>query len=241
MDNATLRARIDEVHSLVTSLSQGQGEMLNLLQKQEAAVCHQAIALDDINKKMSSQSQICGAVLECSQISLAALMELKNSLQDVFRNVVRLQFLASDSMFFQGLDPTRGLPVYFEDALGLVSEIPLDWINTWEVTYSLSHRKSLIMICLDGLQIFAIVELNIGQVEFGCPGVSLLKTTKYLLSILPGGYEPGLHLLCQSYPAVEIFLSKLSSLNASFSMTTVQNNTTWDAFAALPVRLTKIN
>lgn len=41
------------------------------------------------------------------------------------------------------LDPTRELPVILEDALGFQLTVPMDWIDTWDVSlFSLKYSKS---------------------------------------------------------------------------------------------------
>ncbi|ROV98050.1 hypothetical protein VMCG_07055 [Cytospora schulzeri] len=112
VDSATLRARIEEVHSLLDPLQQGQAKMLHLLKTHEATAQLQTSTLDDVKRQLNVQAQNCGTLLKYAQSSTAMLVELKDMMTDVSRNVIRLQFQASDAMFFEGPNPTRGLPVY---------------------------------------------------------------------------------------------------------------------------------
>lgn len=79
--------------------------MIDLLKKQEATVQHHKSVLDDIKSQLHTQLQSSDTLIKFGQTSVAALMEVKESVANVARNVVRLQFHASDAMFFQSPTP----------------------------------------------------------------------------------------------------------------------------------------
>jgi len=60
------------------------------------------------------------------------LVEIKDMVQLV---AASRHFSDSNAQFFAGPDPTMGKPVYFEDSLGNILELPLQSIDDWEVRY----------------------------------------------------------------------------------------------------------
>jgi len=65
--------------------------------------------------------------------TLSGLHEVKDLIDRLCQMIAKLQVLASNSMFFYGLDPTKDLPLVVEDALGNVLQIPLDLVHSWKV------------------------------------------------------------------------------------------------------------
>lgn len=73
---------------------------------------------------------------------LSAIGDRIASQEETYR--IRVSSHRSLSNIGRTLDPTRDMPVWFEDALGNLSEIPMDWIHTWDVRSSLLPFGSII-------------------------------------------------------------------------------------------------
>lgn len=130
VDNATMLHRIDEVKKL---MHEHQDELLRLHEEHIKILQGQTEQLSKINNRLVMQGQTFLNIFTLMKTTSAALFELKDMLGRCAQLSVSLQTLASNPMFFRSLDPTRNMPVVFEDALGNVLEIPLDWLHNWGV------------------------------------------------------------------------------------------------------------
>lgn len=132
-------ARIDQVQNLVSEARVGQEDLLKCLQEHQAASEKQAETqlqkLDEVNKQLVTQGKGTWSILASAKDALSGIIEVKNLLIQVSQNVIDLQVTASHSMSLRPLDPTKGIPVILEDALGRPLEIPAQWVDTieWEV------------------------------------------------------------------------------------------------------------
>ncbi|EXU97164.1 hypothetical protein X797_009783 [Metarhizium robertsii] len=139
VDNATVLARIDEVQRLASQARSGQGEILAFLKKHRAAnedQGHKQIQkLGEVCRQLDVQEKGGRAILAVARDAFRGIIEVKKLLAQVSQNVIDLQVVASNSIFIRPLDPTRGVPVILEDALGRSLEIRAQWIDTleWEV------------------------------------------------------------------------------------------------------------
>ncbi|KAK8929294.1 hypothetical protein VCV18_001956 [Metarhizium anisopliae] len=139
VDNATVLARIDEVQRLASQTRSGQGEILAFLKKHRAAnedQGHKQIQkLGEVSRQLDVQEKGGRAILAVAKDAFRGIIEVKKLLAQVSQNVIDLQVVASNSICIRPLDPTRGVPVILEDALGRSLEIPAQWIDTleWEV------------------------------------------------------------------------------------------------------------
>lgn len=71
-------------------------------------------------------------ILACVQLSEGVLSETPNQVAEFSERIGRLfQTSAADFMCSRCLNPTRHRPVIFEDVLGDILEIPLEWIKSW--------------------------------------------------------------------------------------------------------------
>jgi hypothetical protein len=135
VDNATMLARIDEVHQLVSKTCQSRQEMLDMLREQSIAGKQQVEKLDGISGQLAAQQKSSWHVLDMVRDTLSEVFEVKQLLLQVSQTVINLQFIASNSIYLRSLDPTRDQPVILEDALGNELPIPAPWLDTleWEV------------------------------------------------------------------------------------------------------------
>ncbi|KAH6971410.1 hypothetical protein BKA56DRAFT_635546 [Ilyonectria sp. MPI-CAGE-AT-0026] len=85
----------------------------------------------EVTESLQTQTRTSGTVLSLARDTYLAVLEIKGMIGNVCQIVVHLQSLASNSIFFRALDPTRDMPVLFEDALGNVIPIPMTWIHDW--------------------------------------------------------------------------------------------------------------
>jgi len=120
-------ARIQEVKGLLSVSQETQEAILHLGQIHTSE-------LRIVSDRLAVQGGDNRETLSIVKSTFCAVREVKDLVDRACQVVVSLQVLASNSMFFRGLDPTRNLPLVVEDALGNILEIPLDLIHSWEVT-----------------------------------------------------------------------------------------------------------
>lgn len=153
--NATLLARIDEVRQLCSQTPDVQAEILDLIQRQRTDSQKQAQmqmeGLDEVKEQLATLKRDHRATLEVFQGTVDSIVELKALLMSVSKTVIDLQISASTPVYARSLDPTRGLPVILEDALGRPFEIPAQWIENlqWEVRtfYDDHHQHDSRLFC----------------------------------------------------------------------------------------------
>ncbi|KAJ2985684.1 hypothetical protein NUW58_g5402 [Xylaria curta] len=138
-DNVTMLARIDRVQQLVSRTCASQEEVLSLLQHQRKASEKQEEKLEEVSQQLAIQDNSSRSILAVAKDALCGILEVKDLLFQVSKNVINLQIMASNTMFIRLLDPTRELPVIIEDALGRKLPIPAQWLDSleWEVLYHL--------------------------------------------------------------------------------------------------------
>ncbi|RYO92152.1 hypothetical protein DL762_001810 [Monosporascus cannonballus] len=134
VDNATMLTRIEEVKSFLYT---HQEALMRLHMEHAKSIQEQTQQLRKIDDRLATQDQSYGIILSWVKNTSAAILEIKEMIGRMSRDVINLQYLASNSMFFQSLDPTRDMPVVFEDALGNVINIPMAWIHDWSGFYGL--------------------------------------------------------------------------------------------------------
>lgn len=145
-------ARIDEVQRLASQTRSGQGEILAFLKKHRAAnedQGHKQIQkLGEVSRQLDVQEKGGRAILAVAKDAFRGIIEVKKLLAQVSQNVIDLQVVASNSICIRPLDPTRGVPVILEDALGRSLEIPAQWIDTleWEVSHAEPDRLSVFSV-----------------------------------------------------------------------------------------------
>lgn len=110
VDNFTLLARISEVLDLVTEQIHGSGATSSLIQENTS---RQDRRLESIE---------------------ASLADLKEMVTEISNTSVSQQILASNSQYLRSLDPTREMPIWFEDALRCKLKLPIEWISDWKVS-----------------------------------------------------------------------------------------------------------
>jgi hypothetical protein len=120
-------ARIQEVKGLLSVNQETQDAILHLgqIHTSELRIVSERLAVQGGNNRET---------LSIVKSTFSAVREVKDLIDRACQVAVSLQVLASNSIFFRGLDPTRNLPLAAEDALGNILEIPLDLIHSWEVT-----------------------------------------------------------------------------------------------------------
>ncbi|KAL2265059.1 hypothetical protein VTJ83DRAFT_7569 [Remersonia thermophila] len=129
VDNDTMCARIDEVHRLVSTHVENYQELLRLLREQRRTLKNQDDQLRTANTQLAAQSGTLCDILTGVNQSLAAAIEIKNSLAEVSALVAKFQVYISSTMSLYALDPTKDLPVTIEDPLGRHCTIPSDLID----------------------------------------------------------------------------------------------------------------
>lgn len=148
VDNATMLARIEEIHQLNSQAQSDRKDILDILQKQRTESkeqaekqCHNA---DEAHKLLSMMNKTNCTVLDVTRDAQCSIVQVENLLTKVSQNVTNLQLEASNSMFIRPLDPTKGLPVILEDALGRSLDIPAQWIETLEWQVCIFHLSTLL-------------------------------------------------------------------------------------------------
>lgn len=131
-------SRIEEVRVLAAKLHGEERELLVLLAQQVEGSQRQEQRLDAMNRRLDSDRRVNEAILAFVQKLFHSIIELKQMMMQVVEALAQLQIWASSHMSIRGLDPTAGLPIILEDALGYILPIPLEWVEDWEVR---SHRK----------------------------------------------------------------------------------------------------
>ena len=125
-ENASVLARIDEVKTMV-SKNQADHELLRE-DLHIQALGNQA-RHSSLNRQLETQAT---GIMSIMAIVVAVFHELGQAKNLVTTALLSLQMLMFAPLL-RGLDPTKGLPVFLEDALGEVLEIPLQWLDDWDV------------------------------------------------------------------------------------------------------------
>lgn len=127
-------SRISEVQSLLDDHRKRHEDTVILLetqlQKSRDQVCSQ---LGSIQASLDRQETNSNTILSVAKSALGAVNGLQQMVDRIYYAVLSLQDVASRALYLRSLDPTKGLPIILEDALGNIREIPLDWVNSWEV------------------------------------------------------------------------------------------------------------
>lgn len=133
VDNATVLARIEEVQHVASQQSCLQKEILDVLEGHREATEQQTQELEEVNQQLAVQGLESRSLFAAVKDALNGILEVKTMLVQVSQNVISLQLLASN--ISRPLDPTKELPVIFEDALGRQIPIPPEWIESldWKV------------------------------------------------------------------------------------------------------------
>ncbi|KAK8063395.1 hypothetical protein PG996_008047 [Apiospora saccharicola] len=143
-ENASLLANINEV-KIIVAKSQTDQQLLQgalQLQRVENSARH-----SDLGRRLEAQAT---GLMSIMTVLIAVFRELGQVKTLVAVVLLHLQAMMSTPLR-PGLDPTRGLPVFFEDALGEVLELPLQWLHDWNSFNSLlemwfSKRKGLELV-----------------------------------------------------------------------------------------------
>ncbi|KAF5013989.1 hypothetical protein FDECE_19 [Fusarium decemcellulare] len=135
---ATLLARADEVHKLVSESRASQEDMLRLMRQQRKASDEQVRKLNEVNQLLVRQGNSSRSILGAAGEALSAIVEVKDLLVQVSKDIINIH-IVFNSMYLRSMDPTKELPVIIEDALGRHVPIPAEWLGSleWEVLYAL--------------------------------------------------------------------------------------------------------
>ncbi len=88
---------------------------------------------EDMAESMRKQDENNWKILSQAKSSFCALLEVKDMLHHVCTAIVDIRGLLLSQATTRSLDPTKGLPLIVEDALGNIIEVPLDLVHSWEV------------------------------------------------------------------------------------------------------------
>jgi hypothetical protein len=134
--DATLLSRIHEVQRLVSAEAESKEELLQMMREQCKCARKQEETLNPVEEGLVTTSGGVWEVLASAKKTLAAVVEMKDTLASLTRLVISAQVLASNFMFLRPIDPTRELPVTLEDSLGRLFTFPPEWIEKiqWKVS-----------------------------------------------------------------------------------------------------------
>ncbi|KAK3941234.1 hypothetical protein QBC46DRAFT_353431 [Diplogelasinospora grovesii] len=177
VDNLTMMDRINEVKVLMDG---HQHELLRLYQEHINVSREQKDQLCKIDGKLATQEQTSWSMLALMKNVSVAVIELKDMVGTCAQVAVSLQTLASNPMFFRGLDPTRNMPVFFEDALGNVLEISVDWIHDWDMFHSLLEHR------FQNLKGHQLVQQQAYALEENCTGKNIDRRRPWSASVRRG-------------------------------------------------------
>ncbi len=131
-------ARVDEIKQLVSQNHDVQETMLRLSRDQNTQLHALAERMktqeDKMTEMMKKQDENTWAVLSQAKNVFCVVLEVKDMVNQLCAGIVDLRVLLSSQTMTRPLDPTRNLPLFVEDALGEIIEIPLDLVHSWEVT-----------------------------------------------------------------------------------------------------------
>lgn len=135
VDDATLNSRLKELDRLIEKLSDRftqQEEDLQRYQLHETEMMQQqSMQLAVLSDRIATQEVNYWRILDHAEGTTSALHEIKKIVQLVSAD---RQYFNSNSMFFSGLDPTLGKPVYFEDSHGNMLMFSVELIRDWGVS-----------------------------------------------------------------------------------------------------------
>ncbi|KAG8407245.1 hypothetical protein J3458_020734 [Metarhizium acridum] len=123
VDNRTVLERIEKVSQLLAN----HEKTLTDMHEEQVRLCL------DISNRLVMMERDSHTILPWVKMTYETVGEIKEMVGNVTRLVASMQSLASDSLLFRTLDPTREKPVLLEDPLGHIVEIPMDWIHDWSV------------------------------------------------------------------------------------------------------------
>ena len=125
-------------HQLVFSRLRDLDTLVEDVKRQnEQQSSRQFAQLERITDYLESNEQSSDEVRELAKSNYTILQSIPALIQQA---VASRYFQESNSSSLHSLDPTHGKPVWFEDSLGNVLELPLDWITTWEVRNQTAYR-----------------------------------------------------------------------------------------------------
>ncbi|KAK7959484.1 uncharacterized protein PG986_004338 [Apiospora aurea] len=124
-ENASVLANIDEVKTLASENQTNQQILQKALRLQSRG--NQAMH-SDLSKRHEVQAT---GLMSIVAILIAVFHQIGHVRALIVAIMSRLQMITT-SPLLQGLDPTKGLPVYLEDALGEIRELPLQWVTDWD-------------------------------------------------------------------------------------------------------------
>ncbi|KAK8112668.1 hypothetical protein PG984_013194 [Apiospora sp. TS-2023a] len=132
-ENATLLAKINEVSMMVSNNQRDQKLLHGALQLQNV---ENQTRFSDLNRRLEAQTT---RMMSAMSILLAIFHELGYVKKFIIAVMLHLRMMSGP--LFRGLDPTKGFPVFLEDALGNILEIPLQWLDDWDNLDSLLEMR----------------------------------------------------------------------------------------------------
>ncbi|OIW29471.1 hypothetical protein CONLIGDRAFT_328831 [Coniochaeta ligniaria NRRL 30616] len=147
LDCRTMLSRIDDMDQILKDQQKCYEATANHLEAQ-LEKSHRKIyyRLDSIQAAVDNEQGGIQMLLLFTKSSLCAVKGVQQMLGQVFQAVLSLHDLVSRTVYFRSLDPTKGLPIILEDALGNVREVPLNWLHSWEglhdiILHSFENQK----------------------------------------------------------------------------------------------------
>ncbi|KAL1841536.1 hypothetical protein VTJ49DRAFT_6965 [Mycothermus thermophilus] len=182
VDNATMRARIDEVHHLVSAHVDNYQDLIRLLREQRCTLKNQADQLRTANTQLAAQSGTLSDILAGVKQSLAAAREIKHSLAEVAAFVANFQVYVSSTMSLYALNPTKELPVTIEDPLGRHLTIPPELTDClqWSTFQSILEDR------FRGFKGYDRVSMRLYTLEEACTGRDIDRLKPLVCSLRRG-------------------------------------------------------
>ncbi|KAI1127760.1 hypothetical protein F5Y10DRAFT_242054 [Nemania abortiva] len=130
-DSDTLLERITEVRDLVSKQERETSSIPSIIQENASKQDRRLRSIEaNLNTQIHHNNSLVSVVSN-------EFSDLKRMITETSNNSVAQHISVSNTQYLRSLDPTRELPIWFEDALGRELKLPIEWIKDWKSLYNL--------------------------------------------------------------------------------------------------------
>ena len=133
-NNKAVFSHISDIRLAVVNQEKQLDKLLIYLQSHDERESTRREQLLHLTRKLEIQEESHKTVVQKVTEGLGGVITVKNMLVIVIEHVLQLQQMLSNASFMRSLDPTKGLPIILEDSLGFNNEIPVEWLDDWDVS-----------------------------------------------------------------------------------------------------------
>ncbi|KAL0768332.1 hypothetical protein CaCOL14_009307 [Colletotrichum acutatum] len=138
VDNATMQTRIQEVVSQMDVISLDINRQGTQISEQHTSIEVLATKVDAANGYLIRQGDAKNTLTEMTKKNELCIKELASMIESKVHLLVQEREDETCHRFFSGPGSNTQRPLFFEDALGVVLTLPIEWLESWK------HLRSLI-------------------------------------------------------------------------------------------------